>query len=63
MVCAVIETAEGQTDLTFDEMVAACATAGLMKQKTPERLEIHEGPLPRNATMKILKYELREKYS
>ncbi|MEZ5243520.1 MAG: AMP-binding protein [Acidimicrobiales bacterium] len=63
MVCAVIETAEGQPDLTFDEMVAACADAGLMKQKTPERLEIHDGPLPRNATMKILKYELREKYS
>ena len=44
-------------------MVAACADAGLMKQKTPERLEIHNGPLPRNATLKILKYELREMYS
>lgn len=63
MVCAVIETAEGQSDLTFDQMVAACADAGLMRQKTPERLEIHDGPLPRNATMKILKYELREKYA
>ena len=63
LVCAVIETAEGRSDLTFDEMVAACTAAGLMKQKTPERLEIHDGPLPRNATMKILKYELREKYT
>ena len=62
MVCAVIETAEGQPALTFDEMVAACEGAGLMRQKTPERLEIHEGPLPRNATMKILKYELKERY-
>ncbi|MEQ8840960.1 MAG: AMP-binding protein [Acidimicrobiales bacterium] len=63
MVCAVIETAEGHADLTFDQMVEACTAAGLMRQKTPERLEIHDGPLPRNATMKILKYELREKYS
>lgn len=63
MVCAVIETAEGQSPLTFDEMVAACESAGLMRQKTPERLEIHDGPLPRNATMKILKYELQDLYS
>ncbi len=62
MVCAVIETAEGQDDLTFDEMLAACNDAGLMRQKHPERMEIHDGALPRNATMKILKYELREKY-
>ena len=43
-VCAVIETAEGQPDLTFDEMVAACEDGGLMKQKTPEQLEIWPGP-------------------
>jgi cyclohexanecarboxylate-CoA ligase len=61
-VCAVVETADGQADLTFDEMTAACEAAGLMKQKTPEQLEIHDGPLPRNATMKILKYELRDRY-
>ena len=62
MVCAVVETADGQSALTLAEMVAACEGAGLMRQKTPERLEIHEGPLPRNATMKILKYELKERY-
>jgi len=62
-VCAVVETAEGQPELSFDEMAAACAAAGLMRQKTPEQLEIHHGPLPRNATMKILKYELRELYA
>ena len=62
-VCAVIETAEGAADLSFDEMAAACAAAGLMRQKTPEQLEIHDGPLPRNATMKILKYELRDLYA
>ena len=62
-VCAVIETAAGQADLTFEEMVKACEDAGLMRQKTPEQLEIHDGPLPRNATMKILKYELRDLYA
>ncbi len=62
-VCAVVETAEGHPDLTFEEMVEACTAAGLMKQKTPEQLEIHDGPLPRNATMKILKYELRDRYT
>ena len=61
-VCAVIETAAGHSDLTFDEMTAACRESGLMLQKTPEQLEIHDGPLPRNATMKILKYELRDQY-
>ncbi len=62
MVCAVVEMAKGQAPLTFEQMVAACEAAGLMRQKTPERLEIHDGPLPRNATMKILKHELRELY-
>ncbi len=61
-VCAVIETAPGEAPLTFDEMARSCTDAGLMRQKTPEQLEIHDGPLPRNATMKILKYELRDLY-
>lgn len=57
--CAVVETATGRDPFTFDQMVTACAGAGLMRQKTPEQLEIYDGPLPRNATMKILKHELR----
>ena len=61
-VCAVIETAAGHDHLTFEQMTEACREAGLMIQKTPEQLEIHDGPLPRNATMKILKYELRDQY-
>ena len=61
-VCAVVETAVGQEPLTFAEMVAACEEAGLMRQKVPEQLEVHQGPLPRNATMKILKHELRALY-
>ena len=61
-VCAVVETAPDQEPLTFAEMAAACEAAGLMRQKTPEQLEIHPGPLPRNATLKILKHELRARY-
>ncbi len=57
-VCAVVEPAPGQDAPTFDEMVAACTAAGLMKQKIPEQLEVID-VLPRNATLKILKHELR----
>lgn len=62
-VCAVVETAPDQPDLTFDELVAACKGAGLMTQKIPEQLVIHGQALPRNATMKILKFELRDQYA
>ena len=48
--------------LGFDDVAAACRAAGLMTQKIPEQVVIHDGPLPRNATMKILKYELRDQY-
>jgi len=61
-VCAVVETTPGSDDLTFDEMVEACLAAGLARQKVPEQLEIYPGPLPRNATLKILKHKLREVY-
>jgi hypothetical protein len=42
------------------EMVAACVEAELMMQKVPEQLVVHDGPMPRNATLKVLKYELKE---
>ncbi len=58
-VCAVVQTALGQEPITFDEMVAACRSAGLMVQKIPEQLEVVDA-LPRNATLKILKYQLRD---
>ena len=61
-VCAVVETAAGADDLTFAEMAAACEAAGLARQKIPEQLEVHPEPLPRNATLKILKHKLRELY-
>jgi cyclohexanecarboxylate-CoA ligase len=59
-VCAVVETAPGQAPLTFTEMVEWCKQARLMTQKIPEQLEVME-TLPRNATLKILKYQLRDR--
>jgi cyclohexanecarboxylate-CoA ligase len=61
-VCAVVEPRPGAEALTFQEMQACCREAGLMTQKIPEQLEIVEA-LPRNATMKILKRELRERFA
>jgi len=58
-VCAVVETAPGAEPLTFAEMVAWCRQAGLMTQKIPEQLEVRD-VLPRNATLKVLKYQLRD---
>ena len=59
-VCAVVEGVEDLSPLEFEEMVLACESAGLMKQKIPEQLVIYEGSLPRNPTLKVLKYLLRE---
>jgi acyl-CoA synthetase (AMP-forming)/AMP-acid ligase II len=58
-VCAVVETAPGAEPLTFAEMVDWCRRAGLMTQKIPEQLEVR-AVLPRNATLKILKFQLRD---
>ena len=58
-VCAVVETADGQAPLTFAEMTQWCRDAGLMTQKIPEQLEVLD-TLPRNATLKILKFVLRD---
>jgi cyclohexanecarboxylate-CoA ligase len=62
-VCAVVERAAGQDDLTFDEMVAVLTDAQLMRQKHPEQLEVVDA-LPRNETLrKVLKFKLREEYA
>ncbi len=58
-VCAVVEIADGHAPLTFVEMAQWCRDAGLMTQKIPEQLEVRDA-LPRNATLKILKYVLRD---
>ena len=61
-VCAVVETTSGHEPLTFLEMQDWCRQAGLMNQKIPEQLE-HRDQLPRNATLKVLKYQLRDELS
>jgi cyclohexanecarboxylate-CoA ligase len=58
-VCAVVQPVAGQPELTFGEMAEYCRAAGLMTQKIPEQLEIVE-QLPRNATLKVLKFQLRQ---
>ena len=62
-VCAVVELAEGSDPLDFKEMIEICASEGLMKQKIPEQLINYGGLLPRNPTLKILKYQLRNEIS
>jgi non-ribosomal peptide synthetase component E (peptide arylation enzyme) len=52
----------GAMPLGFAEMQEHCRAAGLMTQKIPERLEIVDA-LPRNATLKILKNELRTRFA
>jgi cyclohexanecarboxylate-CoA ligase len=61
-VCAVVETRPGAAPLSFGELQAFCRKAGLMAQKIPEQLEVVDA-LPRNATLKILRHELRARFS
>jgi cyclohexanecarboxylate-CoA ligase len=62
MVCAVVQLADGEADLTLDEVVAFCRQAGLMTQKIPERVETRT-EWPRAGTGKIVKKALREEYA
>jgi non-ribosomal peptide synthetase component E (peptide arylation enzyme) len=57
-ICAVIESAREQAP-TLAEIQDFCRREGLMTQKIPEQLEILPR-LPRNASGKILKGEVRE---
>jgi acyl-CoA synthetase (AMP-forming)/AMP-acid ligase II len=59
-VCAVIVPADGAT-IDPDAVLAACG-AELARFKTPRRIEI-AAAMPRNASGKILKRDLRERYS
>jgi cyclohexanecarboxylate-CoA ligase len=61
-VCAVVEVTAGAEELTFAELQQYCRDAGLMTQKIPEQLEFVDA-MPRNATLKILKYELRDRFT
>jgi acyl-CoA synthetase (AMP-forming)/AMP-acid ligase II len=60
--CAVVVTAEGQPDITFDEMAAHLKEAGLITRKLPEQLEIVDA-LPRNPSGKIVKQDLRQRFA
>jgi acyl-CoA synthetase (AMP-forming)/AMP-acid ligase II len=60
--CAVVACHEGVEPLGFEEMQQFLREKQLMVQKIPEQLELVE-TLPRNATGKVLKHELREHYS
>ncbi|TMA36326.1 MAG: cyclohexanecarboxylate-CoA ligase [Deltaproteobacteria bacterium] len=55
--CAVVVPASGAA-LDLAEIVRHCAAAGLARQKFPEQLELVDA-LPRNASGKVQKHELR----
>lgn len=62
-VCAVVELVSGAEVLTLAELADYLGACGLMRQKIPEQLEVLEA-LPRNETLrKVLKYQLRERFS
>jgi acyl-CoA synthetase (AMP-forming)/AMP-acid ligase II len=60
--CAVIVPRIGAPPVTLADLGTFCRTKGLAVQKTPERLEV-VSELPRNASGKILKYQLRDRYA
>ena len=59
--CAVVVVAPGET-FTFLEMTEHLTNADLTRQKIPEQLEIVDA-LPRNASGKVLKRDLRQQLS
>ena len=61
-VCAVIVPADSAAPPTLDDILAFTVERGLAKQKTPEQLEVVD-VLPRNPTGKVLKFELRDRFS
>ena len=60
--CAIVVPAEPGAALQLSDLIAACNEAGLMRQKHPEQLELVE-QLPRNDTGKVLKAELRARFT
>jgi acyl-CoA synthetase (AMP-forming)/AMP-acid ligase II len=59
--CAVVVLAAGAA-LDLSEIVRHCEAAGLARQKLPEQLAL-VAALPRNASGKVLKHELRRSFS
>jgi acyl-CoA synthetase (AMP-forming)/AMP-acid ligase II len=60
--CAVVACHEEAEPLGFEEMQQFLREKDLMIQKIPEQLELVD-EIPRNATGKILKHELRDRYA
>jgi cyclohexanecarboxylate-CoA ligase len=60
--CAVVVPTDPAAALGLADIAEICRTAGLAVQKTPEQLE-QVDELPRNASGKILKFQLRESYA
>jgi acyl-CoA synthetase (AMP-forming)/AMP-acid ligase II len=60
--CAVIVPTNAEELPTLPELFEFLTDSGLAKQKVPEQLEIVEA-LPRNASGKVLKHEMRATYS
>ena len=58
-VCAVIELVDGAAPLTLTDIQEHCRAAGLSQRKWPEQVELVDA-LPRNPTMKVLKFQLKE---
>lgn len=60
--CAVVVAAAGHEAPTLPDLFAFLTDAGLTKQKIPEQLEVVD-VLPRNASGKVLKHELRARFA
>ena len=60
--CAVVACRDLADPLRFEEMIDHLTRQGLLRQKLPERLELVDA-VPRNPTGKILKHELRRRFS
>jgi cyclohexanecarboxylate-CoA ligase len=61
-VCAVVACVPDVEPLTLDELRRHLLERKLITRKLPEQLEIVDA-LPRNAAGKVLKHELRARYS
>jgi acyl-CoA synthetase (AMP-forming)/AMP-acid ligase II len=59
--CAVVVLRDDAVDFDLDAIGEHCRAAGLAVQKIPEQVEIVDA-LPRNASGKVLKYQLQERY-
>ncbi len=61
-VCAVVQLVDAHDSVTLEELGDFCRAEGLINQKVPEQIEVL-ARLPRNATGKIAKNQLRQQFS